>query len=171
MVIHSGGDSGSGGKASMALVAIILAAIACVGGFMIGRGTGPSWGELRRFEALAGREGEIRGRDNGWTQGRKQGRTEMEFLAKYEQLRTQATAFNQGWRQGLGTGQQMGAAKTRYQYGYGRYGYGNGYGYGYSRYGRGWGGYGGYGGSVGGAVASAQSLANATGQSVDVVVG
>jgi hypothetical protein len=167
MVIQSGGDSSGGGKAAMALVAIILAAIATVGGFMIGRGTGPSWSELRRFEALAGREGEIRGRDNGWTQGRKQGRTEMEFLAKYEQLRTQATAFNQGWRQGLGTGQEMGVAKSRYQYA-NRYGYGYGYGTGYRGRGYGWGG---YGGSVGSAVASAQSLANATGQDVDVVVG
>jgi hypothetical protein len=156
-------DSG-GGKATIALVAIVLAVIACIAGFAIGKANAPSWGELRRFEALAGREGEIRGRDAGWVQGRKQGRTEMQFLAKYESLRTQATAFRNGWSQGLNMGQQMGMARYR-----GRYGYGNGYGYGR---GYGYGGYGyGYGGRAGGAIATAQAMANATGQPVDVTIG
>jgi hypothetical protein len=170
MVMQAPASSDSGGKAAVALVAIVVAAIACVGGYMIGKNIGPSWNELRRYEALAGREGEIRGRDKGWQQGRGQGRTEMQFLAKYEQLRTQATAFNQGWSQGLSTGRSMGVAQSKYRYGYGRYG---GY-YGGRGYGRGYGyggyGYGGYGRS-GGAVANAQALANATGQPVDVVIG
>jgi hypothetical protein len=134
--------------------------IASIAGFAIGKGAGPSWNELRRYEALAGREGEIRGRDAGWNQGRKQGRTEMEFLAQYEKLRTQATAFNQGYVQGRSIGNQMGRDASRYRYGYGR-GYGRGYGY--SGYG--------YGGRVGNAIASAQSIANATGSPVDVTIG
>ena len=172
MVIQGSSNDG-GSKAAIALVAIVIAIVASIAAFFAGRETGPSWNELKRYEILAGREGEVRGRDSGWSQGRKQGRTEMEFLAKYEQLRTQATAFNQGWRQGLNTGNQMGRASTRYQYGYGRGGYGRG-GYGYSGYGRsrgyGYGGYYGGRGSVGGAVASAQSIANATGSPVDVIV-
>ncbi|MCW2927396.1 MAG: hypothetical protein JWM86_1364 [Thermoleophilia bacterium] len=47
------------------------------------------WNELRRVEALAGREGEIRARDEAW----RHGRNEVEFLAQYERLRTQATAY------------------------------------------------------------------------------
>lgn len=174
MVIQSGNDGG-GGKAVMGLVAIILAAIACVAGYFIGQNMGPSWNELRRYEALAGREGEIRGRDNGWLEGRKQGRVEMEFLAKYEKLRTQATAFNSGWSQGLNTGKSMGVAQGRARYGYNN-GYGRGYGYGngYNR-GSGWGrgyGYGGhYGGAVNNAISQAQNMANATGSPVDVIVG
>jgi hypothetical protein len=164
MVIQSGGDSG-GSKAGIALIAIVLADVGCAAGFAIGKGAGPSWNELRRFEALSGREGEIRGRDAGWSQGRKQGRTEMEFLAQYEKLRTQAGAFSQGYRQGRGIGQQMGRDQYRYRYnrGYGGYGYGRGYGRGYSSYG--------YGGRVGGAIGNAQALANATGSPVDVIVG
>lgn len=164
MVVQSTG-SDAGGKSTIALVAIVLAIIAGAGGYLVGQGIAPSWNEVRRYEALANREGEIRGRDNGWLQGRKQGRTEMEFLAKYERLRTQAGAFNQGWRQGMSTGRQMGIAQSRYRYGWG---YG---GYGYGRYGRRWGrgyGYGGYYG--GGAVGQAQAIANATGQPVDVVI-
>jgi hypothetical protein len=161
VVQSGGGDSGS--KAGIILVAIVLAIVGAIAGFGIAKAQAPSWGELRRFEALAGREGEIRGRDAGWNQGRKQGRTEMEFLAQYEKLRTQATAFSQGYRQGRNIGQQMGRDATRYRYGYNRgYGYGRGYGRGY--------GYG-YGGRVGNAIASAQGIANMTGQPVDVVVG
>lgn len=163
MVIQSGGDSG-GSKAGIALIAIVLAVVGCAAGFAIGKGSGPSWNELRRFEALSGREGEIRGRDAGWSQGRKQGRTEMEFLAQYEKLRTQATAFSQGYRQGRGIGQQMGRDQYQYRYQNRGYGYGSGYrGRGYSSYG--------YGGRVGGAIASAQGIANMTGQPVDVIVG
>lgn len=155
MVVHSGSDGG-GSKASIALVAIVLAIVGTAAGFAIGKGAGPSWNELRRYEALSGREGEIRGRDAGWNQGRKQGRTEMEFLAQYEKLRTQATAFNQGYSQGRQIGRMMG--RDQYRYRYGSYGYGRrGYGYGY-----------GYGGRVGNAVASAQAIANATGSPVDV---
>jgi hypothetical protein len=164
MVVHSP-SSESGSKAGMVLVAIVMAIVAGVAGLAVGKSYGPSWGELRRYEALAGRDGEIRGRDAGWQTGRKQGRTEMQFLAKYEQLRTQATAFNDGWKQGLGTGRNMGMAqgRARYGYNYNRYGYGYGRGYGS--------GYGSYYGSRGGsAVASAQALANATGQPVDVVI-
>ena len=159
--------SGGGSKAGIALIAIVLAVIASIAGFAIGKGAGPSWGELRRYEALAGREGEVRGRDSGWNQGRKQGRTEMEFLAQYEKLRTQATAFSQGYTQGRGIGQQMGTDQYRYRntgYGYGRSygrGYGRGYGYGSSY---------GYGGRVGNAIASAQSIANMTGSPVDVTI-
>jgi len=172
MVIQApaSGSSGSSG-AAVAIVAIIVALVVGAGAFLIGKTNGPSWNELRRYEALSGREGEIRGRDTGFVQGRKQGRTEMEFLAKYEQLRTQAGAFNQGWTQGLQTGNSMGVAKSQWsarnRYGNGYGGYGNGYGRGR---GYGYGGYGGYGGSTGGAVASAQNLANATGQPVDVVI-
>ena len=105
VIVHSSNDGGGGGsKAGIALIAIVLAVVGCAAGFAIGKGAGPSWNELRRYEALSGREGEIRGRDAGWTQGRKQGRTEMEFLAQYEKLRTQATAFSQGYRQGRSTG-------------------------------------------------------------------
>lgn len=192
MVIHSGSHDGGGSgasKAAAALVAIILVVIACIAGFAIGKGAGPSWNELRRFEALSGREGEIRGRDAGWIQGRKQGRTELEFLAKYERLRTSATQFNQGYMQGRGIGRQMGQDMSQYKYanemanfrarnsgGYGGYG---GYSGGYNNnnnyrgrgYGRGYGGSGyGYGGSVGNAIASAQNIANATGQPVDVII-
>jgi hypothetical protein len=161
VVQSSGSESSGGGRSTIALVAIILAALAGVGGYVFGQGIAPSWNEVRRYEALANREGEIRGRDSGWLQGRKQGRTEMEFLAKYERLRTQAGAFNSGWKQGLSTGREMGVAQSKYRYGYG-YGYGTGYGrrgYGYGSY---------YGGS--GAVGQAQALANATGQPVDVVI-
>lgn len=165
-MIVQGGSNDGGGKLAMAVVAFIFAVVAAGAGYAIGQGNGPSWNELRRYEALAGREGEIRGRDSGWNQGRKQGRTEMEFLAKYEQLRTQATAFNQGWKQGLGTGRTMGAAQARGRYGYGYGGYGRSYGRGY---GRGYGSY--YGGGTRGAVANAQALANATGSPVDVIVG
>ncbi len=174
MVVHApAAASDGGGKAMIGIIAIILAIVGAAGGYMIGVGAGPSWNELRRYEALAGRDGEIRGRDNGWSVGRKQGRTEMQYLAKYERLRTQATSFNQGWRQGLNTGRQMGVAQSRYRWG-GRY-WGPSYGgYGYNRYGRGYRGYG-YGsyygrGRVGNAVANAQSLANATGRPVDVIV-
>ena len=161
VVVHSdNGSSGGGSKAGIALLAIVLAVVGTAAGFAIGKAAGPTWNELRRFEALAGREGEIRGRDAGWNQGRKQGRTEMEFLAQYEKLRTQATAFSQGYRQGRSIGQQMGRDSYRYRYNRG-YGYGRGYrGYGY-----------GYGGRVGSAIASAQGIANMTGQPVDVVVG
>ena len=164
VIVHSGGtDGGGGSKAGFALVAILLAVAAAVCGFMVAKGNAPSWSELRRYEALSGREGEIRGRDAGWNQGRKQGRTEMEFLAQYEKLKTQASAFGQGYRQGRSIGQQMGRDANRYRYGYGT-GYGRSRGYGYSSYG-------GYGGRVGGAIASAQGIANATGSPVDVIVG
>lgn len=165
VVQSGGGDNGS--KAGIVLVAVVLAIIGAAAGFAIAKAQAPSWNELRRFEALAGREGEVRGRDAGWNQGRKQGRTEMEFLAQYEKLRTQATAFSQGYRQGRSIGQTMGRDANRYRYGYGRgYGYGYGYGRGYRR------GYGyGYGGRVGSAIASAQGIANMTGQPVDVIVG
>ena len=145
-------------------IAIVLAIVGSAAGFAIGKGAGPSWNELRRYEALSGREGEIRGRDAGWNQGRKQGRTELQFLAQYEKLRTQATAFNQGYTQGRTIGQNMGRDSMRYRgYGYGGYGYGRGYrGYGYGGYG--------YGGRVGGSIASAQAIANATGSPVDVIV-
>ena len=165
MVVHAP-SSDSGSKVGIVLVALVVAIIAGVAGAAIGSQSGPTWNELKRFEALAGREGEIRGRDSGWLEGRKQGRTEMSFLAKYAELKTQATAFNQGWQQGLSTGNAMGVARSRYRYGYpyGRYGYGRGYGY---RRGYGYG----YGyGSVGRAVGNAQAIANATGQPVDVVV-
>ncbi|MCW2923884.1 MAG: hypothetical protein JWM98_1288 [Thermoleophilia bacterium] len=170
VIVQSGHDGNSGGsKAGFALIAILLAVAAAVAGFAAARGSAPSWGELRRYEALSSREGEVRGRDAGWNQGRKQGQTEMKFLAQYEKLRTQATAFGQGYTQGRTIGQSMGADRYRYRntgYGYGS-GYGSGYrGRGYSSYGRGYG----YGGSVGGAVASAQGIANATGQPVDVIV-
>lgn len=160
VVVQSGNEGGGGSKAGIALIAIVLAIVGTAAGFAIGKGAGPSWNELRRFEALAGREGEIRGRDAGWNQGRKQGRTEMEFLAQYEKLRTQATAFSQGYTQGRSIGQQMGRDAYRYRYNYNR-------GYGYNR---GYSGYG-YGGRVGSAIASAQSIANATGSPVDVIVG
>jgi hypothetical protein len=179
MVVQSAGSSDTGSKAAMALVAIVVAAIACVGGWAIGKNMGPTWNELQRYETLAGREGEIKGRDAGWAQGRTQGRTEMQFLAKYEQLRTDANAFTNGWNTGLNTGKNMGEAATRYSYynrygypGYGGYGgyYGRGYGYrGYGYRGYGYGGYG-YGGYGSGAIASAQNLANATGQPVDVTI-
>lgn len=164
-VIVQGGDTGGSGKAGIIIVALVLAVVAAAGGVMFGKAGVPSWNELRRYEALAGREGEIRGRDAGWNQGRKQGRTEMEFLAQYEKLRTQATAFNQGYSQGKNIGRTMGADQYRYRAGYG--GYGSGYrsrGYGYGS------GYG-YGGRVGGAIASAQGIANMTGNPVDVIVG
>lgn len=52
-------------------------------------------GSTHRIDALAGREAEIRRRDAGWNQGRTRdstpSRAEMEFLAEYERLRTQAT--------------------------------------------------------------------------------
>jgi hypothetical protein len=163
VIVQGGNDSGGGSKAGIALVAIVLAVIASIAGFAIGKGSGPDWAELRRYEALSGREGEIRGRDAGWNQGRKQGRTEMEFLAQYEKLRTQATAFSQGYTQGRGIGQTMGADRYRYR----NTGY-SGYNRGYSGYNRG---YRGYGGTVGNAVASAQAIANATGSPVDVTVG
>lgn len=164
VIMQTAAPAQSGGsKAGMILVAVILAIFAAVAGVMIGKGTGPSWTELRRYEALAGREGEVRGRDSGWNQGRKQGRTEMEFLAQYEKLRTQATAFSQGYTQGRGIGQTMGADQYRYRNtGYG-YGTGRGYSRGYSS------GYG-YGGRVGNAIASAQSIANMTGSPVDVTI-
>ncbi len=165
MIMQAPASDGSGGKAAIALVAIVVAAIAAAAGYVVGLNRGPTWNELHRYEALAGREGEIRGRDSGWNVGRKQGRTEMEFLAKYEQLRTQATAFNNGWSQGMSTGRMMGVAQARGRYGYG-YGYG-GRGTGYRRYG--YGGY--YGGRVRNALASAQAMANATGSPVDVTVG
>jgi len=160
VIMQSAAPATSGGsKAGIILVAVILAIFAAVAGVMVGKGTGPSWTELRRYEALAGREGEVRGRDSGWNQGRKQGRTEMEFLAQYEKLRTQATAFSQGYTQGRGIGQQMGADQYRNRYSsYGGRGYSRGYGY--SGYG--------YGGRVGNAIASAQSIANMTGSPVDV---
>ena len=163
-----GGGNRSG--AALALVAIIVAVIAGFAGYAMAKGNGISRNEFDRYQALAGREGEIAGRDAGWTQGRKQGRTEMEVLAQYEKLRTQATAFGQGYRQGRSTGQQMGADRVRYQRGYGGYG---GYGSGYRRsgYGRGYGSGYGYGGRVGGAIGNAQALANATGSPVDVIVG
>lgn len=162
-VIVQGGDTGGGSKAGMILIAVLLAVAAAAATWGIMKASMPQWNELRRYEALAGREGEIRGRDAGWNQGRKQGRTEMEFLAQYEKLRTQATAFNQGYTQGRNIGQQMGADRYRYQYGrYGYSGYGRGYGRGY--------GYG-YGGRVGSAIASAQAIANMTGNPVDVTVG
>jgi hypothetical protein len=164
VVIQSGGGD-SGSKAGIALVAILVAVIAAAAGFAIAKGTGITKDEFVRYQALAGREGEVRGRDAGWNQGRKQGRTEMEFLAQYEKLRTQATAFSQGYRQGRSTGQQMGADRYRYRYNRG-YGYGTGRGYGYG-YGRGYG----YGGRVGNAIGNAQAIANATGSPVDVIVG
>jgi hypothetical protein len=161
MIMHAPAHDTSN-KAAIALVAILVAAIASIGAFMIGKSAGPSWTELRRYEALSGREGVIRGRDSGWLLGRLLGRTVLVFLAKYERLRTQATAFNQGWRQGLGTGRQMGVAQSRYRYGYGGYGYGRGTrGYGYGGY---------YGGRTGNTIANAQALANATGQPVDVIL-
>jgi hypothetical protein len=164
VIVHSDSGGGGGSKAGIVLIAIVLAVVGCVAGFAIGKGSGPSWNELRRFEALSGREGEIRGRDAGWNQGRKQGRTEMEFLAQYEKLRTQATAFSQGYGQGRTIGQRMGQDAYKYRYQNRGYGYGNGYRRsGYSGYG--------YGGRVGGAIASAQNIANMTGQPVDVVVG
>jgi hypothetical protein len=164
VVVQSGGGDG-GSKAALALIAIVVATIAAVAGFAVAKGQGISRNEFERFQALAGREGEIKGRDAGWNQGRKQGRTEMEFLAQYEKLRTQAAAFGQGYRQGRSIGNQMGRDATRYRYGYGR-------GYGYGGYGRGYRGYGyGYGGRVGGAIGNAQALANATGSPVDVIVG
>jgi hypothetical protein len=162
VVVHSGGGDSGASKAGIALLAIVLAVVGAAAGFAIGKANGPSWNELRRFEALAGREGEIRGRDAGWNQGRKQGRTEMEFLAQYEKLRTQATAFSQGYTQGRSIGQQMG--RDQFQYRYNRGGYGYGYGRGTRR------GYG-YGGRVGSAIANAQGIANMTGQPVDVIVG
>lgn len=162
MVVHQPADS-SGSKATIALIVIVIATAAAAAGIFIGRGTGVSVGDLRRYEQLAGREGEIKGRDAGWVQGRSQGRTEMQYLAKYEQLRTQANAFTQGWRQGLGTGNMMGIARGRGRYGYGGYGYGRGYGR------RGYGSY--YGGSAGSQLAQAQAIANATGQAVDVTIG
>lgn len=155
-------DSGSG-KAAIALVAVILAIVAGVAGWAIGSQQGPTWNELRRFEALAGREGEIRGRDSGWATGRKQGREELKFLAQYEKLRTNATAFNQGWNQGLGTGRRMGNAESRYRYGNSRYGYGGGYARS-SR--RGYGSY--YGGSSAVRASNAQAMADATGQPVTI---
>ena len=161
VIIQGGDSSGGGGKAGIIIVAIMLAIIAAVGGVMIGRAGVPSWSELRRYEALSGREGEIRGRDAGWNQGRKQGRTEMQFMAQYEKLKTQATAFNQGYSQGKNIGQQMGSDLYRNRYR--GYGYGTGRGYGYGGYG--------YGGRVGNSIASAQSIANMTGQPVDVTVG
>jgi hypothetical protein len=166
MIIQSGGDSGGRSGAGIALVAIIVAVIAAVAGFGFAKGTGITRNEFDRYQALAGREGEIRGRDSGWNQGRKQGQTEMKFLAQYEKLRGQAGAFNQGYTQGRSIGRQMGQDASRYRYGYGSgYGYGRGYrGYGYGS------GYG-YGGRVGGSIASAQSIANATGSPVDVIVG
>lgn len=165
IVVQSGNGGSSGGsKAGIVLIAIVLAIVGSAAGFAIGKGAGPSWNELRRFEALSGREGEIRGRDAGWNQGRKQGRTEMEFLAQYEKLRTQAGAFNQGYKQGRNIGQSMG--RDQYQYRYNRgVGYGNGYGNGYRRNT----GYG-YGGRVGNALGNAQALANATGSPVDVII-
>ncbi|MCW2927395.1 MAG: hypothetical protein JWM86_1363 [Thermoleophilia bacterium] len=168
VIVQGGNDNSGGSKAGIALIAIVLAIVGAAAGFAIGKGSGPSWNELRRFEALSGREGEIRGRDAGWNQGRKQGRTEMEFLAQYEKLRTQATAFSQGYGQGRNIGQQMGKDATRYRYGAGGYGYGRGYGSGYRR--SGYGGYG-YGGRVGSAIGNAQAIANATGSPVDVIVG
>ncbi|MCW2920323.1 MAG: hypothetical protein JWL76_197 [Thermoleophilia bacterium] len=168
MIIQSGGDGGSNRSgAAIALVAIIVAVIASMAGYAMAKGNGISRNEFDRYQALSGREGEIRGRDAGWSQGRKQGRTEMEFLAQYEKLRTQAGAFSQGYRQGRGIGQQMGQDRYQYRYNRGGYGYGSGYGRGY---GRGYSGYG-YGGRVGGAIASAQGIANATGSPVDVIVG
>jgi len=161
VVVHSGGSDSGSSKAGIALIAIVLAIVGTAAGFAIGKGAGPSWNELRRYEALSGREGEIRGRDAGWAQGRKQGRTEQEFLAQYEKLRTQATAFSQGYSQGRNIGQQMGRDRVRYERGYG---YGRGYGSGYRGYSSGYG----YGGRVGGAIASAQNIANMTGQPVDV---
>lgn len=187
MIMHSA-DS-SGGKTNMALVAILLALLAFAAAYLlfgtgsnsIVPGKGPTWNELHRWENLAKKEGELRGRDIGWLAGRKQGTTEMAYMAKYERLRGQAQSFNEGWKQGAATGKMMGSAKAqaamwnmrgRYGWsGYGRgygYGYGRGYGYGYGR-GYGYGGYG-YGGRTGNAVAQAQNLANATGQAVDVVV-
>lgn len=172
VIVQSGSnDGGNGSKAGFALLAILLAVAAAIAGFAFARGSAPSWNELRRYEALSGREGEVRGRDAGWNQGRKQGQTEMKFLAQYEKLRTQASAFGQGYRQGRNIGQQMGADRYRNRYS----GYGGGYSRGYggyrgyrgSSYGRGYG----YGGSVGGAIASAQGIANATGSPVDVIVG
>lgn len=70
-------------------------------------------GDTARIEALAGRAEEIRDRDAAWNQGR----TEMEFLAQYEQLRTQGQADGQRYRQGRNIGQQMGRDAVRSRYG------------------------------------------------------
>lgn len=39
------------------------------------------------------RDAEVLARDAGWNEGRKQGRTEMQFLAQYEQLRADARKY------------------------------------------------------------------------------
>ena len=87
------------------VIAIVLAIVGSAAGFAIGKGAGPSWNELRRYEALSGREGEIRGRDAGWNQGRKQGRTEMQFLAV-------ARLHRHNLRQTIPSGDQLGAVGT-----------------------------------------------------------
>ena len=54
---------------------------------------------VKHYALLSGREDEP---EVGWTQGDKPGQVEMEYLAQYERLRTQAgpAPYGQGYRQG-----------------------------------------------------------------------
>lgn len=173
VMAQSPARSGRGETAALALVVLILAIGAAIAGFAIARESAPSGQELAQYQNLAAQEGFYSGRQSGYVTGRTQGVAESRIIAKYKGLISRAKQYNKGYAQG----RRVGMTTPRYRptnYGYGggngcrtwncgRSSYGGYRGYGY--------GYGGYGGGVSSALSQAQSIANATGQSVDVIVG
>lgn len=154
-----------GGKvesAFLGLIVLVLAVIAGFAGYWFAKDAAPKPQEFAAYQSIAAREGYFAGRNNGYSQGRVRGIAENRTIAKYKGLIAHARTYNRANRMG----RRQGAAAYRnyrpYAGGYGYSGYRNrSYGnyYGGSSYGQ-----------VSSALASAQSLANATGSPVDVEI-
>lgn len=190
---QQGGGAGAVSNLLMAIVVFVLALVAAIGGWAMARSSAPDGVEANRMARLASATGFSRGRAAGLPRGRAQARATTARTT----AAGSAVAGEAAYARGYGEGRQFGMSSYRKPTvpslatsGWGRgYGYGSGsrYGRGYdSGYGRGYGGYSGYGnsgwgnggagtsfgwgGSVGGALATAQGLANATGAPVDVEI-
>lgn len=150
--------SGSAGSALMALVVLMLAAVAAIAGWVVAREQAPTAAEIARYQTLAAETGFRQGQYTGVAEGRNFAIASQQHVARYKAAIARQNSWNRGYRNGLAAGKRSYREPRYGGYGYG-YGRRSGY-YGPSRNQR----------AVSSALASAQSIANATGAPVDVEI-
>lgn len=162
--VQSSGVAGSSRGASVllaALVVVLVAILASIGGYLLAKNAAPTPVQTRQVTATAARSAFVSGRAAGIREGRAAGLAQGRNANRSVVARAREVAYNKGFANGRKAGRSSYRSPARY--------YGSGYaprrGYGWGNYG-----WGGFGGGVTGALAQAQNLANVTGAPVDVEI-
>ena len=152
---RSGGSKFS--SLMMGIAILLLAALAAVAGFAMSRNAAPTVDEMNRYQDIAAYGGYQKGRDAGMVDGRQYAIESNRQITHLKAMIARQKAWNAGYRNGKRTGLSTGQRRTNYTGGYGYRAPRQYYG-------------GGRTAQVNSALASAQSLANATGAPVDVEI-